>query len=252
MPDLVRPRQGGRRSLAFRHDGGAAPSLTAASFGNTIWPKLNMKLLKNFATGLVLASLVTLWAGCQTHPTTTPLSNGYEEVSHPYRAWMDEAPPPRVALQYRAKDETITPIWDSLFGVNEVIKGDLVVFVGEVAYYDPDRATRPRLFAAKPKGLPLDITDEAMARWAKTNGRNAKTAAQKVNIIVPAEKDGGIELSFEFSSSDKWTGHRDDWPDESTLALTWLDVNQFMQTVKTNGIEKKDIRWQTSYLGKKQ
>ena len=60
-----------------------------------------MKLLRKFTIGLALAMLAFVWAGCQMqHKSVMPLSDGYEEVSHPNRGFivLAEAIPPRISL----------------------------------------------------------------------------------------------------------------------------------------------------------
>ena len=135
-----------------------------------------------FKNRLARLALALLGLGVSRLPdpqTVAPVGHGYEEVSHPHRAFLDEPEPPRVAFQHRATDGKITPIWPSLYGVNEVIKGDLAIFVGDKAYVEPERVTHPRLFAVISPALPLDITEEVLWRWSKANGKNfARTMCQ--------------------------------------------------------------------------
>ncbi len=208
-----------------------------------------MKLSKNIASGCLLALLGTGLAGCQTHTTVIPLRNGYEEVSHPNHALIDEPAPPRVSLQYRGTNDTVTPVWPSLYGVNDVIKGNLVIFVAEKAYVEPDRVTHPRLFAVKSPELPMDITDEVLRRWAKASGKSFNHAVERFNLVVPEEKDDRLALNLEFSTVDKWMAGRDEWPEQSTLLLDWSQVDEILHAVKTNGIEQKDLRWHAAYIG---
>src|ERR1017187_7081333 len=107
-----------------------------------------MKQIKNPAC-LALALLCLGSAGCETHKIVAPLGNGYEEVTHPSRATTDETDLTRISFEYRGSDGKTILIWPSLYGVNEVVKGNLAIFVGDVSYVEGDsKGTWPRLFAA--------------------------------------------------------------------------------------------------------
>jgi len=213
---------------------------------------VNLKMPNKFVARFALPLLGLGLVGCQTHISVTPLSRGYEEVSHPHHALIDEPDPPRIAFQHRAASGTITPIWPSLYGVNEVIKGDLAIFVGERGYVDEGaKVTHPRLFAVTSPELPLDITDEVLWRWAKATGKDSAKASAKFTLVTPAEKNGRLELRLEFSSDNKWIGNDKDWPDKSTLQLDWSQVAEILRAAKTKGVIQKDLRWHTPFIGGK-
>jgi hypothetical protein len=197
-----------------------------------------MKLIENLAFHLSLAMLCVGLGGCASHGTVAPLSNGYEEVVHPART----------SLQYRTPDGKTTPIWTSLSGVSEVIKGDVAIFVGDKAYVqsDPDdpRGTKPRLFAVRAPSLPLDITDEVLWRWSKASGKDPARAMEIFSMVSPAEKNGQLELQLEF-----WTQERD-WPDKTTVQLDWNQVFDIMRAVKEKGTLHTDLRWHTPFIEK--
>jgi hypothetical protein len=186
----------------------------------------------------LLAMLCIGLAGCASQGTVAPLSNGYEEVAHPKQ----------VSFQYRAPDGKTTPIWPSLYGVSEVIKGDVALFVGDKAYVssDPDdpRGTKPRLFAVRAPGLPLDITGEVLWRWSKASGKDFAKAMEIFSLVSPEEKNGQLELQLEF-----WTQEKD-WPDKTTFQLDWNQVSDIMRAVKEKGTVHKDLRWGTPYIEK--
>jgi hypothetical protein len=186
----------------------------------------------------LLAMLCVGLAGCASQGTVAPLSNGYEEVAHPKQ----------VSFQYRAPDGKTTPIWPSLSGVSEVIKGDVALFVGDKAYVSPDpndpRGTKPRLFAVRSPALPLDITDEVLSQWSKKSGKDFAKAWDRFSMVSPEEKNGQLELQLEF-----WTQERD-WPDKTTLQLDWNQVSDIMREVKEKGVVQKDLRWGTPYIEK--
>jgi hypothetical protein len=209
-----------------------------------------MNYSNHLKVGLALAALAG--AGCKTHTTVLPLSNGYEEVSHPHHTLIDDPDPPRISLQHRGADGKLTRIWPSLYGIDDdVIHGDLAIFVAEKAYVEPDRETRPRLFGARAPDLPLDLTDEVLWRWTKANGRDFGKALGRLTQIIPVEKNGGLELSFQFWSNTEFGQEREDWPDNSTLQLSWEQIEQILRAVKAKGVIEKDLRWHSRYIGEK-
>ena len=206
-----------------------------------------MKPINNSVLYSTLAILCAGLAGCMTPNPVVPVGGGYEEKGHPDRS----SPAPadtRVSFQYRAPDGKITIIWPSLYGVGEVIKGDVAIFVGDKAYVTPDsndpRGTRPRLFAVRSPALPLDITDEVLSRWSKATGKDFAKALDRFSMATPAEKNGQLELQLEF-----WTEEKD-WPDKTTLQLNWNQVSDIMRDVKEKGALHQDPRWNTPYIEK--
>ena len=133
-----------------------------------------------------------------------------------------------------------------MYGVGEVIHGDVAIFVGDKAYVssDPDdpRGIKPRLFAVQSPGLPLDITDEVLWRWSKASGKDFTKAVQLFSLVTPAEKNGQLELQLEFLTEEK------NWPDKATLQLDWNQVSDIMREVKAKGTVHKDLRWGTPYI----
>jgi hypothetical protein len=176
-----------------------------------------------------------------------PVGNGYEEAGHPHRS-MSASADMRISFQCRGPDGKTMLIWPSLYGVGEVIKGDLAIFVGDKAYVSPDpddpRGTKPRLFAVRSPALPLDITDEILWRWSKASGKDFAQAVQFFSLVTPEEKNGQLELHLEF-----WTDEKD-WPDKATVQLGWDQVSGIMREVKEKGTMHKDLRWGTLYIEK--
>ena len=206
-----------------------------------------MKLIKNPIFHFSLAILCAGLAGCMTPNPVVPLDGGYEEKGHPNRSSPDPADA-RVSIQYRAADGKITIIWPSLYGVGEVIKGDVAIFVGDKAFMQPDsdnpRGTKPRLFAVRSPALPLDITGEILWRWSKATGKDFTKTVNRFSMVTPVEKNGHLELQLEF-----WTEEKD-WPDKTTFQLDWNQVSDVMREVKEKGIMRKDPRWGTPYIEK--
>jgi hypothetical protein len=204
-----------------------------------------MKLIKNLVFRFLPALLCIGLAGCSTPPMIQPLSNGYEEVAHLHRS-MDSPADMRVCFEYREPDGKTILIWPSLYGVGEVIKGDVAIFVGDKAYVssnpDDPRGTKPRLFAVQAPGLPLDITDEVLWYWSKASGKDFAKAVQLFNMATPVERNNQLEVQLEF-----WQD-QNDWPDNAMLQLDWNQVSEIMRTVKEKGTVRKDLRWGASYI----
>ena len=204
--------------------------------------KLITSLFLRFSPALLCLGL----AGCSTPPIVQPLSHGYVEVTHPHRSMISSADL-RVSFEYREPDGKTMLIWPSLYGAGEVIHGDVAIFVGDTAYVssnpDDPRGTKPRLFAVRAPGLPLDITDEVLWDWSKAAGKNFEQAGQLFNLVTPTDKNNQLELQLVF-----WTGGNG-WPDNSTLRLDWNQVSDIMSAVKEKGTLHKDLRWGTPYIG---
>jgi hypothetical protein len=210
-----------------------------------------MTLTKYFFAGATLVLLSLAGSGCQTHKTTAPEGGGYEVVSHPHHALLDDPEPPRLSLQRRGPDDTLTQIWPSLYSEHMVIQGDLALFVADKAFIQPERTTHPRLFAVKTPDLPLDLTDEILWRWSKANNKDFAKTLEKFAEIQPAQNGGGVEVRLQFWSNPAYGSERDDWPDEGSLQLDWRQIDDLMRAVKTKGVLQKDLRWHTPYIGEK-
>jgi hypothetical protein len=205
-----------------------------------------MKLIGNSIVHFSLAILCAGLAGCASSRIVAPQANGYEEVAHPHR---DSTPENlRISFQHRAPNGRITRIWPALYGVSEVIKDNVAIFVGDVAYVssDPDdpRGTLPRLFAVTSPDLPLDLTDEVLAQWSKANAKDFGQAKKWLSLVTPAGKDGRLELQLEFITNEK------DWPDKATLSLDWAQVSALMREVKAKGTVHQDLRWKMPYIAR--
>ena len=200
--------------------------------------------LSNKLSGLALALVCLGLVGCQSHKTVAALGSGYEETTHSTYALIGEPELPRVSFEYRVAGDKPVLIWPSLYGVNEIIKGDLAIFVGDKGYVDEGgKGTHPKLFAVKAPELPLDITYEVLWYWSKSAGRDFTKTLDKYTLITPEEKDGRLELQIEFWSDEK------NWPDKVVVQLDWSQVSAIMNAVKKKGVIKKDLRWHTAYIG---
>jgi len=206
-----------------------------------------MNLNEKFFRLSALALLATGPAGCQSTSQVVPINHGYEEVGHPTHNPDAEPEAARVSFQYREPNGHADLIWPALYGVNEVIHDDIAIFVGDQSYQQPDfenpRGTKPRLFAVRAPGLPLDITDEVLWRWSKTSGKDFQQARGKLSLITPMENNGHLDLHLVF-----WTDDAG-WPD-AIYSLDWNQVQDIMHEIKAKGTEHHELRWKTPYLEK--
>ena len=207
-----------------------------------------MKLIKNRIVNFSPALLCLVLAGCASQPPVAPLGNGYEEVSHPTHASLSQPELMRISFVYRAPDGKTTQVWPSLYGVGEVVQGDVAIFVGDKAYVssDPDdpRGMKPRLFAVRSPALPLDITDEILWRWSQASGKDFTKAQVYLSLITPVKVNGQLGLQLDFYTDDSH------WPDKSTFLLGWDQVSAIMRDVQAKGTVHKDLRWGTPYIEK--
>lgn len=204
--------------------------------------------MKSIPTAVIyLSSTLMLLsvAGCKTHSEVQTLGSGYEEVTHPNRSPTSEEPA-RISLNYRSPNGQMYLIWPSLFTRDEIIKGDLALFVGDEAYVttnpDDPRGTKPRLFAVSAPGLPLDITEEVLWYWCKASGKDFAKAVRLFNVATLENRGDTVEVQLEFYVNER------DWPDTARLQLDWNQISEIMRTVKAKGTTHKDPRWGTPYI----
>jgi hypothetical protein len=201
--------------------------------------KLNRKLIVQLLLAIFCVSLV----GCASRDVE-PLGNGYQEVTYTQNS-ISEPSAHRISLQYRNTNGKQTMIWPSLWGVREVIKSDVALFVGNVASESPQsdnlRATEPRLFAVKASGPPLDITEEILWRWSKNSGKDFSEALKTASVSYVEEKDNSLE--FHFAT----------WPPTLPSIVTrwdWNGILDIMREVKEKGVARKDRVWGATYIEK--
>ena len=204
-----------------------------------------MKAMHQLELCLLSALLILGLAGCKTHSETKPLAGGYEEITHPNRT-PDSSEEARVSLNYHAADGQTLLIWPSLFTSDEIIKGDVAIFVGDEAYVSPNpndpRGTKPRLFAVKAPSPPLDITDEMLWYWCKVSKKDFAKAVELFNVATLVNHGDKVEIQLEFYVNER------DWPDNATFQLDWNQISEIMRTVQAKGTTHKDPRWGTPYI----
>jgi len=206
-----------------------------------------MKWICAHAIGLALLFVSASLTGCQSEKNITKLGHGYEEVLHPSLV-PDNANLPRVSLQHRNADGKVTSIWPALSGPAEIIHSNLVVFVGDKAFLNPEKSIHPRLFAVEAPALPLDITDETLWHWSQINGKNFEHAMERLCLISATATDHGLNVHLEFLFVDELQDDKN-WPDTSDLKLDWAQLGKIIQAVKAKGVVEKDLRWKTLYIG---
>jgi hypothetical protein len=173
-----------------------------------------------------------------------PWGGGYEEVTYTQPSIFMEQDAHRFAFQYRNREGHLVAIWPSVPSGPDVTNG-IAVFVAEAAREprDPDepRATMRRLFAVRAPELPLDITDEVIWQWSKTNKINFAEALKIASVVILNKKEGRLEIRFAF-----WNNN--DWP--RLVSLDWNQISEIMREVKEKGVVRKDRVWGTSYIEK--
>jgi hypothetical protein len=207
-----------------------------------------MKNIKKLipATILLGCSLLLL-PGCGT-VDVEPLGYGFEEVTHSHSG-LAEPRPGGTALDYVApkpKWATAgkrTRIWPSLYVSTRVVTNDIALFVGEIGYRaqpNNDRAIKPRAFAFKVGGPPLDITDEVLLRWAKKTGEDFNHLRSRAEILGPKRLNNHVEFLF--------AGGRND----VVVTLDWNEILDVIREVKEKGVVRKDSVWNghTTYIVK--
>jgi hypothetical protein len=199
-----------------------------------------MKLEKLFCYIFVVIFCANL-TGCASQSIET-LGGGYEEVTYTQPSVFMEQDAHRFALQYRNKEGRLIAIWSSVPSGPDVTNG-IAVFVGDTALEprDPDKpqATMRRLFAVRAPELPLDITDEVLWQWSKTNKIDFAEALKIASVVTVNKKEGQLEIRFAF-----W--NNDDWP--RLVSLDWKQISDIMREVKEKGVVRKDRVWGTSYI----
>jgi len=194
------------------------------------------------AAGIFCSAVVLLClclTGCASR-SVEPLGSGYEEVTYT-RNSISEPSAHQIALQYRDANGKQTMVWPSLYGVKEVIKGDVAIFVGNIAdeppLADEPRGTMPRLFAVRGAGPPLDITKEVLWHWSQKPEKNFGETLEAATASVIDERGDVLEFNFAI------------WPNtRATIPLSWNQISDIMREVKEKGVVKKDRVLGTSYI----
>ncbi len=193
--------------------------------------------------------LCLIVTGCRTHKETTALSNGYEEVAHVTRTYIDEPPTPRISLQYRKPGSSkVLQVWPSLSASRTAIHGNLAFFTGdrtrrEFGSFD----SQPRLFAVQVPEPPVDITDEALWLWAKSAGKKFDTAQAKLTLVTPEAGNGGLILHFDFTADNSFIADKS-WPDTADYELSWRQVTNLVHGVAGKATLRREARGHVEYL----
>jgi hypothetical protein len=193
---------------------------------------------------LTLVAVTILCAGltgCSPSVRVTPLGGGYEEVTYT-RTHISEPESHQITLQFRNAEGKQVMIWPPILS-DVVVKEGVAVLVASktitLSKQDSNWPQGTQLFAVKVPELPLDITDEVLGRWAQESGIDVAKALYDPAPMEPKEQDGKLNIPFEFT----------DRP-ETAISLSWDQLLNIMNTVKTNGVQHKDPQWNMSYIEK--
>jgi hypothetical protein len=192
-----------------------------------------------------------LLAGCASESTSNfiPVEGSFGYVGH-VRGFTDRSL--TLGFCYRDANGNTTVVWPHIqmvAGNNMVISNDTAFLVGGVAtlYKDGNERLSDRLIAFKgPTGPPMDITDQVLQKYY------AGTSFSLTNFMwdsfVSLIKTNG-SITIPFSSDKIRPGTKDIWePFDSTLTISWNEIDAIMQNVKTNGKLKKEKWSGTEYL----
>lgn len=190
---------------------------------------------------LALFGLLTV-TGCRTpHGQESPLSRNYAEVAYPRRG--EDADFARVALEFHPPGGPKQTLWPQLYGVNEVVLDDLVIFVGDVSSHRRGN-TQPRLFLVQAPQVPVDVTDEMLWRWSRANHRNLDQALQHYSLVTPVRVGAEVELRFDF-----WTDEgENDWPEHGVLRLPVGQMPEILRSAQKRAHPEREPTWHTDYL----
>jgi len=122
-------------------------------------------------------------------------------------------------------------VWPSV-EAGPIIKGNVAIIIALMGNH------QTRLFAVEAPSLPLDITDEVLTLGAKERGK-ILSQIPKSATIATLKETSGINFGVAFV----------DWTDRDAK-LSWNQITDIMREVKEKGIERKDLRWGTSYIEK--
>ena len=206
--------------------------------------------MKRFSIHIfILAALCLAITACRTHEETTVLSDGYEEVAHITHTYVDDPPTPRISLQYRHTDtDKVIQVWPSLSAARVAIRGNVAIFAGDTVRREHGSFdTQPRLYAVQVPEPPVDITDEALWLWAKSEGKKYDTAVSRLMLVTPQAGDHGLIMHFEFLP-DNSVFQNNSWPDQAEYGLNWTQVTNLIHGVAAKGTLHRDARWHVQYL----
>ena len=202
-------------------------------------PTLRGSLVRALALGSGL-----MLAGCQSeHPgKAIPVGGGYVEVRHLKRGQEDDGTA-RTSLEHPGEGEKRVLIWPELYGVNEVIHGELAVFVGDVPVAKHG-STSPRLFLVVYPRLPVDVTGEILWRWARDTRHDFARAQEKFTLVTPVAAKDRLELHLDFWTDEGEKG----WPDKDILSLDWREITAMLARAEKRAEPAKAPGWDTPYL----
>ena len=202
----------------------------------------NMKLRKHLFWPCFAVALIC-FIGCSRNTTrVTPLGDGYEEVVFVY-PHFSEPESHTTTLQFKNSEGKQVMVWPSLMSAT-VVKNGIAVFVANRTMatnkIDGIWPQTWRLFAVRAPEPPLDITDEVVGRWAQESGKDAAKYLDEPEPIEPQEKSGKIDTEFSFY----------DIPG-AVISLSWDQLSNIVDEVKTNGVQNKDLKWNLICVDKK-
>jgi hypothetical protein len=201
--------------------------------------KSNEKLDRYVLSAILCIGL----SGCASRDVE-PLANGYQEVTYTHSS-MSEPQSHQITLQYRNSSGGQVMIWPSATG-GKIVKEGVIIFEADKAWKQPNPGERwpmkQRLFAVRAPEPPLDITDEVLWRSSKRSSADFEKLLGTATIAYFGETNNMVWFHFGVMAPP-------DYPDLN-ICLDWNQISDVMREVKEKGVERKDLRWGTSYIEK--
>ncbi|HXI69443.1 MAG TPA: hypothetical protein VNN22_03690 [Verrucomicrobiae bacterium] len=194
-----------------------------------------------------------LLAGCASETTSdfNSVEGNFGYVTH-IRGFTDRSL--SAGFCYRDTNGIATVVWPSLKivpGNNMVVNNNSVVLIGgkATAYDDGIERQTARLIAFKgPDGPPMDITDQVLIKYYTETGMSPTNFLWD-SFGTLSKTNDSIQILFGSKRIRAGTNNIWEWFD-STMTISWQDIEAIMTDIKKNGKLKKEKWSGTEYLQK--
>ena len=202
---------------------------------------------------IIYGIAVCLFKGCASETTSKfiPVEGKFGYVTH-VSGFTDQSL--SASFCYRNTNGTTTVVWPHLkilWGNDMVITNDVALLVGgkSALYLDGHERLTKRLILFKgPSGPPMDITDQILQKYYVGSGYNLTNFMWDSFASLVKTNDS---VKIDFVSDKIRAGTKDIWdPFDSSLIISWHDIESIMADVKKNGKLKKEKQSGFEYLQK--
>jgi hypothetical protein len=168
---------------------------------------------------LIFLSILTLFAsGCKEKREYAPLSGGFGVLAK----WVGVDRGPSASLCFKTNSMEPKLIWPFLTGAI-FITNDLAFFLGDVRD-GQGRLGDGRYFAVRGPGLPADISENILKRWAELNGVEFANIRNKYSPLELAVVPTGVSVHF-----------LGDKERPVTITNDWQQIDEFLLSALTHG-----------------